>query len=111
MSRRLALITGASAGIGAAFAHVYASHGYDLAITARREEKLRALADELRLAHGVEALVLPADLADPASPAALVADVAARGRTIDALVNNAGYGLTGAFADSRWDDQSAFLQV
>lgn len=111
MSGRLALITGASAGIGAAFAHIYATHGYDLAITARREERLRALADEIRLAHGVEVLILPADLADPASPAALVSDIAAQGRTIDALVNNAGYGLVGAYADSRWEDQAAFLQV
>jgi short-subunit dehydrogenase len=111
MSGRLALITGASAGIGAAFARIYATHGYDIAITARREDRLRSLADEIRLASGVEVLVVPADLADPAAPAALVADVAAHGRTIDALVNNAGYGLVGAYADSRWEDQAALLQV
>ena len=111
MSGRLALITGASAGIGAAFAHIYAAHGYDLAISARREERLRAVADEVRLAHGVEVLIVPADLADPAAPAMLLADIAAQGRGVDALVNNAGFGLVGPYADSRWEDQAAFLQV
>jgi uncharacterized protein len=111
MSGHLALVTGASSGIGAAFARIYAAHGYDLVLTARREDRLAALADEIRLAHGVEALVLPADLADPAAPAALIAEIAAHGRPIDALVNNAGYGIPEPFAESRWEDQAAFLQV
>jgi short-subunit dehydrogenase len=108
---RLALVTGASAGIGAAFARVYAAHGYDLVLTARRADRLEILADEVRLAHGVEALVLRADLADPAAPAALIAEIAGHGRGVDALVNNAGYGLAANFADSRWQDQAALLQV
>ena len=107
--RRLALITGASAGIGAAFARVYAAHGYDLAVTARRAERLEALAGELRAAFGVEVLVLPADLADREAPAALIAGLA--GRPVDALVNNAGYGLPGVYAETAWRDQQAFLQV
>ncbi len=61
MSDRLALITGASAGIGAAFARLYAGHGYDLAITARRVDRLRELADDIRLRSGVEVLVVPAE--------------------------------------------------
>ena len=111
MSRRLALVTGASAGIGAALARVYASHGYDLALTARRADRLHALADEVRLRYGVESLVIPADLARAEAPAEILAEIEANGREVDALVNNAGYGLPGAYAATRWEDQRAFLQV
>jgi len=111
MDRRLALVTGASAGIGAAFARILASHGYDLALTARRAERLESLADEIRLRYGVETLVLPADLADPGAPGKLAADLAAQGRSVDALINNAGYGLPGSYATTRWEDQAAFIQV
>ncbi|HSV02271.1 MAG TPA: SDR family oxidoreductase [Phenylobacterium sp.] len=111
MDRRLALVTGASAGIGAAFARLLASHGYDLALTARRAERLESLAEEIRLRHEVEILVLPADLAEPQAPGRLIADIAARGRSVDALINNAGYGLPGSYATTRWEDQAAFIQV
>ena len=108
---RLALVTGASSGIGAALARVYASHGYDIALTARRADRLHTLADELRLRHGVESLVIPADLARPEAPAEILAAVEANGRVVDALVNNAGYSLPGGYAATRWEDQQAFLQV
>ena len=111
MNRRLALVTGASAGIGAAFARIYASHGYDVALTARRAEHLGRLAEEIRLRFGVETLTVPADLAEPSAPAAILEDLAANGRAVDVLVNNAGYGLPGAFAETRWADQARFLQV
>ncbi|MHB8530238.1 MAG: SDR family NAD(P)-dependent oxidoreductase [Caulobacteraceae bacterium] len=111
MSARLALITGASAGIGAAFARVYAAHGYDLAITARRRERLEALAEEIRGRHGLEVIVAPADLADPAAPAAILAAVGAQGRGVDALVNNAGYGLVADFARADWAAHRSLLQV
>ncbi|KSB89465.1 dehydrogenase [Caulobacter vibrioides] len=111
MARRLALITGASAGIGAAFARIYASHGYDVALTARRLDRLEALAAEIRLRFGVEAYAFPADLADPAGVDAVLAAIAAEGRDVDALVNNAGYGLPGTYDQTSWTDQSAFLQV
>ena len=111
LTRRLCLITGASAGIGAAFARIYASHGYDVALTARRGERLESLAEDVRLRSGVEAFAIPADLADPDAPAAILTAVEAQGRVVDALVNNAGYGLPGAFAATDWTAQQIFLQV
>jgi len=111
MVRRLALVTGASAGIGAAFARIYASHGYDLALTARRADRLETLAGEIRLRFGVEVLVIPADLAEPGAPDAILAELAAHGRVVDALVNNAGYGLPGVYSDTPWPAQREMLQV
>lgn len=111
MDRKLALVTGASAGIGQAFARIYASHGYDVALTARRADRLERLSEEISLRYGVETLVLPDDLADPAAPERLMEGLAAHGRIVDALVNNAGYGSPGVYADSRWDDQKAAIQV
>jgi short-subunit dehydrogenase len=109
--RRLALVTGASAGIGAAFARTYAAAGYDLALTARRGDRLEALAAEISRDHAVEAYPLPADLAEPAAPERLVGQIVARGRVVDALVNNAGYGRAGPYATSDWAEHRAFLQV
>jgi hypothetical protein len=111
LSARLALVTGASSGIGAALARVYASHGYDLALTARRGDRLHQLADEVRLRHGVESLVIPADLALPDAPEQILGEIAAHGRAVDALINNAGYALPGSYANTSWADQQAFLQV
>lgn len=111
MERPLALVTGASAGIGEAFARLLAAQGYDLALTARRGDRLEALAGDLKTRHGVRALIFPADMAEPATPAALQAWLAREGRAVDALINNAGYGLPGVFAESAWADQAALLQV
>jgi uncharacterized protein len=111
MTRRLCLVTGASAGIGQAFARIFASHGYDLALTARRGERLDQLAEEIRLRFGVETLAIPADLADSGAGAHLVETLAANGRVVDALVNNAGYGLRGVYAATAWEEERAFLQV
>lgn len=111
MTRRLALVTGASAGLGAGFARHLATRGFDLVLSARRIERLEALAAELRDRHGTEALVAPADLSEPAGARRLLDAVAAYGRPVDALVNNAGWGLPGAFAQTRWADQQAFLQL
>lgn len=111
MERRLALVTGASAGIGAAFARSLARRGYDLALTARRIPRLDTLAAELRAAYGVDVLTITADLARPESPKALLDAIADQGRHLDVLINNAGYGLPGVYAETTWADQSAFVQV
>ena len=110
-SRGHALITGASAGIGAAFARELAARGANLVLTARRRDRLDALADELRAAHGIDVRVLTCDLADPSAPAVLQQQIEAAGLVIDVLVNNAGYGVTGYFVSQPWPVQSAFLQV
>lgn len=111
MDRRLALVTGASAGIGAAFARIYASHGYDVALTARRADRLTTLADEIRMKYGVETLVIAADLAELAAPQAILDHLASHGRQVDALVNNAGYGISGSYGDTPWSEHAAFIQV
>lgn len=82
-----------------------------MALTARRVDRLERLAEEIRVRHGVEALAIPADLSEPGAAAALVDAIAARGRVVDALVNNAGYGLPGTYERTLWADQQAFLQV
>ena len=111
MTRRLCLVTGASAGIGAAFARIYASHGYDVALTARRIERLERLADEIRFRYGVETLTISADLAEPGACGDILSEINAHGRVVDALVNNAGYAVPGAYASTAWGDQAAFVQV
>ncbi|HEY6236260.1 MAG TPA: SDR family oxidoreductase, partial [Candidatus Elarobacter sp.] len=93
-----ALITGASSGIGEAFARALAARGEDLVLVARSAERLEALAAELSAKHGVRAHVLPADLSDPKAVDALVAELTARGLTVTTLINNAGFGTHGEFA-------------
>ncbi|MDH4064026.1 MAG: SDR family oxidoreductase [Acidobacteriota bacterium] len=108
---RTALVTGASAGIGKAFAEVLAARGYRVVLTARRVERLEFLAEELTRTSGVSAEVIAADLADPSAPGDLVAEIARRGLHVDVLVNNAGYGVPGRFDHVTWAQHDAFLRV
>lgn len=103
-----ALITGASSGLGALFARELAADGWPLVLVARRAERLESLAAELRAAHGVYVLTVAADLTTPGAVRRLVADLGRRCIPIGRLINNAGAGERGAFADL---DLSRELQI
>src|ERR1700743_2523949 len=96
--RKTALVTGASSGIGLDLAKRFAAEGYDVALVARSEDKLKEVAAAIEAEHQVRAHVVTADLAKADAAAALVAALEGRGIDVDVLVNNAGYASYGAFA-------------
>lgn len=110
-ARERVLVTGASAGIGVELARLFAADGSDLVLVARREDRLRALADELATTHGIEARVVPQDLSQPGSAAALVERLSSDGIQIDVVVNNAGFGATGSFAELELERQLAMIRL
>jgi short-subunit dehydrogenase len=110
-ARPLALVTGASAGLGEAFARAYAATGHDLALVARRADRLTALAAELSQKHGIEAWPIPADLALFEAHKPVLEAVAARGRGVDVLVNNAGFGIAQGYTSVPWERQRDFLMT
>jgi uncharacterized protein len=97
MAQDVALVTGASSGIGEALARRLAKDRRHLVLVARRVERLETLARDLGAKHGITAHAVPADLIQPGAAQQLLADVAARGLTVDWLVNNAGFGTMGRF--------------
>jgi len=101
--RPLALVTGASSGMGAAFARRFAARGHDLALVARRQDRLEALARELEASHGVACLVIPLDLSGSDAHDRVLA--ALGGRPVAVLVNNAGYSLAATYAQTDWPAQ------
>jgi len=105
------LITGASAGIGAALARVYATRGWDLILTARRDAALQALAEELRASHGADVAVITADLGQSDAPQALFRAALSRGLTVDGLINNAGFSRTTGFLQTEPEAHEAMIRV
>jgi short-subunit dehydrogenase len=108
---RTCLVTGASSGIGADIARRLAERGWGVTLVARREDRLRALADELSGGHSVRAEVLAADLTDLDARAGLVGAVAERGLAVAGLVNNAGFSTMTAIARSDPDREVAMLRT
>lgn len=108
---KTALVTGASSGIGKAFAELLASKGYALVLTARRGDRLDALASELREKHQVATHTIVADLAQNDASQKIADELASHRLTIDLLVNNAGYGQPGSYVDVPWSDHQRFMQV
>lgn len=106
-----ALVTGASSGFGADFARQLAARGYDLIITARRLERLEALRAEIAAAHNVAVEVFPLDLGERGAPQALFDKATARGRQVDVLINNAGFGLHGRFLDLTLERQQEMVDL
>ncbi len=106
-----ALVTGASAGLGEGFARALAKEGHDLILTARRVDRLEALATELRRTRDVTVHIFAADLSESEAPAALITRVADAGLTIDTLINNAGFGLQGNVADLDGLKQADIIDV
>lgn len=107
---RWALVTGASAGIGAGLARELAGHGAKLILTARRRDRLEALAQEL-MSRGTEVRIVAADLLDPNAPRQIYDATEGAGIAVDILINNAGLGQFGAFAQSPIEQELAQVRV
>lgn len=109
--RPVALITGASSGIGKALAENFAEHGYDVILAARSVDKMQALGADLEKRFGITALVIASDLESPTGAGELHAEIKRRGLTLNALANNAGYGTFGEFKDVVLDSQLGMMQL
>jgi short-subunit dehydrogenase len=105
------VVTGASSGIGAEIARELARRGHNLTLVARREARLRDLADELGRDHGVRAEVVVADIATGEGRAGLIAELRDRGRDVEVLVNNAGFGSAGRFQDLDGDKEALMVRT
>ena len=106
-----ALVTGASSGIGAEIARELARRGQGVTLVARREERLRELANELTRAHGIRAEIVAASVADHDGRSEMVSEIEGRGLTVEVLVNNAGYGSGGRFQNLDPDGEEGMVRL
>ena len=111
MAKETALITGASSGIGLELAELFAADGSDLVLVARREDRLKELAERLESEHGVKVHVLPKDLSEPKAPDEIFAQLKKEKIQVDVLVNNAGFGVKGIIPEIDLDQQLDMVQV
>ncbi|MBV9261577.1 MAG: SDR family oxidoreductase [Pseudolabrys sp.] len=109
--RPVALITGASAGIGVELAHEFMTHGHELALVARRADRLNALADEIAAAGGPRPIVIPVDVGKTGAAQSIAAALAQAGAEPQYVVNNAGFGLVGEAALLSRDEQLAIIDL
>lgn len=109
--RKVALITGASSGIGKELARLHAARGGDLVLVARSEQKLTELAAELKRTHSSRVTVIAKDLAQPSAAREVYENVKAGGIEVDYLINNAGFGGRGAFHERRWEDDLSMINL
>ncbi|HEX9112591.1 MAG TPA: SDR family NAD(P)-dependent oxidoreductase, partial [Terriglobales bacterium] len=109
--RKTALITGASFGIGLEFARIFARKNHNLVLVARTADKLRQLASELEKAHGTRSLILAVDLAEPGASAYVFDQTTRADVVVDVLVNNAGFGQYGLFAESDLEECLRQIQL
>jgi hypothetical protein len=106
-----ALITGASSGMGYEFSRLLAQRGFNLVLVARSADRLAEIASELAAAHPIKAEAIAQDLSRPEAAAQLFAEVNRRRLPVDVLVNNAGFGGLGPYADSDWENQREMIQL
>jgi uncharacterized protein len=109
--RMIALITGASSGIGLEFAHVFAQNGHDVVLVARSKDKLEALADQIRQKYSVQTWVVAADLSLRSGIEAVYDFCQTNSLSVGALVNNAGFGDYGKFEETQWGKQEQMISL
>jgi short-subunit dehydrogenase len=109
--KKVALITGASTGIGKELANIHAEKGGDLVIVARSKNKLDSLKSELEKKHAVEVLVLAKDLGSPNAPKEIFDEIKKAGIEIEYLINNAGFGALGKFHELELDRQVNMINL
>ena len=111
MTKNYALITGSTAGIGLDIARELASRGHNILLTARREDRLKDIAERLTLDFGVHADYVAADLSEPSAPGTIFSFCDSRQYAVNILVNNAGYSINKKFHETGEEEEDKFLRV